>query len=206
MLISSAIIEDIKIMREATPALIAYHYFDFKDASKRGVRGLLTSVLFQLSYDSGLCWDVLYKLYTSCRNGSEQPSDAALANCLKTILELPGQVPIFMIFDALDGCPSNIGTPSAREKVLDFVKNIVGSNHRNLYMCITSRPEQDIQAALNPMTSPTFRVSVHEEAGQRTDINDYVRAFVNSDESMRRWRAEDRELVIDTLSDRADGM
>ncbi|KAH9985054.1 hypothetical protein BJV74DRAFT_886368 [Russula compacta] len=107
MLISSAIIEDIKSMREATPSLIAYHYFDFKDASKRGVRGLLT-------------------LYTSCRNGSEQPSDAALSNCLKTMFELPGQIPIFVIVDALDECPSNIGTPSAREKVLDFVKNIIG--------------------------------------------------------------------------------
>src|SRR6202040_2300451 len=99
----------------------AYHYFDFKDASKRDVRGLLTSLLCQLGDDSKLCRDVLYQLYTTCRNGSERPSDAALAECLKAILELPGKVPIFVIMDALDECPNNTGTPSPREEVLDLV-------------------------------------------------------------------------------------
>ena len=193
-------------MRGSTPALIAFYYFDFKDVSKRNVRGLLASLLFQLAYTSGSCWDVLYELYTTCCNGSEQPSDAALSNCLKCMLELPGQVPIFVVVDALDECPNDTGTPSPREKVLNLVKDLVGSNHRNLYMCITSRPEQDIQIVLNALVSPSCRVSIHEETGQNYDINNYVRAFVETDESMRRWRAEDRELVINTLSDRADGM
>ena len=204
--ISSAIIEDIQTMQQSTPALIAFYYFDFKDVSKRSVRGLLASILFQLAWDSGHCWDVLYRLYTACRNGSEQPSDAALSDCLKSMLELPGQVPIFVVVDALDECPNDTGTPSPREKVLDLVKDLVGSNHRNLFMCITSRPEQDIQTTLNPLTSPSCRVSIHEEAGQKEDINKYVRDFVDTDESIRRWRAEDRELVINTLSDRAGGM
>jgi hypothetical protein len=85
--ISSAIVEDIKIMRTSRPSLIAYYYLDFKDASKRGVRGLLTSLLFQLVDDSTRCWDVLHELYTSCRDGSEQPGDVALAGCLKHMLE-----------------------------------------------------------------------------------------------------------------------
>ena len=139
--ISSAIIEDIKNMREVTSALIAYHYFDFKDASKRDVRGLLASLLFQLGDYSDPCWDVLHQLYTTCREGSQQPSEVALAKCLKSMLELPGQVPIFVILDALDECPSTTGTPSAREKVLDFVEDLVLLNYPNLTMCITSRPE-----------------------------------------------------------------
>jgi hypothetical protein len=62
LLVSSAIIEDIKIMRDtnSSECLIAYYYFDFKDAFKRDVRGLLTSVLFQLSHESDSCWDVLH--------------------------------------------------------------------------------------------------------------------------------------------------
>lgn len=106
-------------MREDKPALIAYYYFDFKDASKRGVRGLLASLLFQLSGDSGRCRDVLHELYSSCHEGSTQPSDAALAGCLEGMLELPGQ-PTFLIIDALDECPNTNGTPSAREEVLEF--------------------------------------------------------------------------------------
>jgi len=203
---SSAIIEDIKNMREGSTALIAYYYFDFKDASKRGLRGLLTSLLFQLGSHDDACRDVLYQLYNTYYDGSEQPSDAALAKCLEAILDIAGQHPVFVVLDALDECPNNTGTPSAREEVLDFVENFVGSNHSNLFLCITSRPEQDIQAVLDPLTSASCRVSLHEEGGQREDINSYIRSFVHTDRTMRRWREEDRELVISTLSERADGM
>ena len=193
-------------MQEARLALIAFYYFDFKDASKRDVRGLLTSLLFQLSDDSDLCWSVLYKLYTSYNDGSKQPSDAALAGCLKTMLELPGQLPTFLIIDALDECPNTTGTPSAREEVLDFLEDLVGSSLSNLFICITSRPEQDIQSVLNPLTLASRRVSLHEEGGQREDIKTYVRSFVYKDRAMRRWREEDRDLVITTLIERAGGM
>ena len=205
-MISSAIIEDIKNTRRASPALIAYHYFDFKDASKRNVRGLLASLLFQLSDDSDSCWDVLYELYTSCRDGSEQPSDVALMECLKSMLALPGQLLTFLIVDALDECPNTTETPSAREEVLDFLEDLVGSNLSNLFICVTSRPEQDIQTILNPLTCPSRRVSLHEEGGQREDIKSYVQSFVHKDRAMRRWREEDRTLVITTLIGRAGGM
>ena len=205
-LISSAIIEDIKNMRRARPALIGYHYFDFRDASKRNVRGLLASLLFQLSDDFDICWDVLYKLYTSCRNGSEQPSDVALMECLKSMLVLPGRLPTFLIIDALDECPNTTGTPSAREEVLDFLEDLVGSNLSNLFICVTNRPEQDIQTVLNPLSCPSRRVSLHEEGGQREDIKSYVHSFVHKDKAMRRWREEDRNLVITTLIERVGGM
>jgi hypothetical protein len=105
----------------------------------------------------------------------------------------------------LDECPNNIGTPSAREKVLKFVQDLLGSNHPNLFVCITSRPEHDINNTLNPLTTSSHRVSLHE-GGQRQDIDRYVRSFVQTDDAMRRWRAEDKELVINELSERANGM
>jgi hypothetical protein len=167
---------------------------------------LLASLLFQLCDDSERCRDILHHLFNSCRDDSERPSDTALTECLRTMVQLPGQLPIFIIMDALDECPSNAGTPSPRDEVLDFVENLVGSNHSNLFVCITSRPEQDIKTVLEPLTSPSYRVSVHEESGQKEDINNYVRSFVHSDRAMRRWREEDKELVINTLSERAGGM
>jgi hypothetical protein len=193
-------------MRESRSALLAYYYFDFKDVAKRDIRGLLTSLVLQLVDDSDRCWDLLSQLHKKCRDGSEQPSDAALAQCLKNMLDLPGQLPTYIVIDALDECPNNIGTPSAREKVLNFVEDLVESNHPNLFICITSRPEQDITTILNPLTPLSRRVSLHEEVGQRRDIDSYVRCFVQSDRAMRRWRVEDKELVISVLSERANGM
>jgi hypothetical protein len=205
-LISSAIIEDIKHMRESRSALVAYYYFDFKVAAKRDIRGLLTSLLLQLVDYSDRCWDLLSQLHKACCEGSEQPSEAALAQCLQSMLGLSGQLPTYIILDALDECPNASGTPSAREKVLNFVEDLVQSNHSSLFVCVTSRPEQDISSTLNILTSQSLRVSLHEEVGQSEDINSYVRSFVLNDKAMRRWRAEDRELVISELSERAQGM
>jgi hypothetical protein len=207
-LISSAIVEDIRSMRGTTSALIAYYYFDFKDVAKRDLRGLLSSILTQLGTDSDKCLDVLSQLHMTCRDGSEQPSEESLAQCLKIMLGQSEQLqlPVYLIVDALDECPNSTGTPSARKKVLDFMTGLIKSEHPNLHLCITSRPEQDIQATLDPLTSTSPRVSLHEEGGQREDINNYIRYFVQTNDTMRKWRTEDRELVIDTLSERADGM
>ena len=206
LLSSSAIIEEIKHIRKSISALVAYYYFDFKDAAKRDVRGLLTSLLLQLVDDSDPCWVLLSQLHKTCRNGSEQPSEAALTQCLNSMLDLPGQLPTYIIIDALDECPNNIGTPTARERVLDFVEDLVQSKHSNLFICITSRPEQDINTALNPLTPPSLGISLHEEGGQTEDINSFVRSFVMNDRTMRRWRTEDKEMVIRELSERAQGM
>jgi len=206
MLSSSAIIENIKRMQELRSALIAYYYFDFQDVAKRDLRGLLASTLLDLAHDSDGCLHVLHQLYKACRDGSRQPSETDLTQCLGSMIDLPEQIPIYLIFDALDECPDDSGTPSAREKVLKFVRDLFRSNHPNLFVCITSRPEHDISAALNPLTSPSNIVSLHDEGGQREDIACYVRSFVQTDTAMRRWRAEDRELVINVLLERADGM
>ncbi len=206
LLISSAIVKDIKHMRVSRSVLLAYHYFDFMDAAKCNIRGLLTSLLMQLVYHSDSCLGLLSRLHKACGDGSEQPSEAALAQCLKNMLDLPGQLPTYIIIDALDECSNKTGTPSAREKVLNFVEDLVKSCHPNLFTCITSRPEQDITTILSPLAFPSRRVSLHEEVGQREDINNYIRSFIQSDRAMRGWRTEDKELVINVLSEQANGM
>ena len=86
------------------------------------------------------------------------------------------------------------------------MKELVDLHLPHLHICATSRPEVDIRAVLEPLA---FRsVSLHDESGQKADIVNYVRNVVNSTPSaaMRRWRAEDKNLVIETLTERADGM
>ena len=129
-----------------------------------------------------------------------------MTQCLKEILAVPDQRQIYLIIDALDECPDTSGIPSPREKVLLFVKDLVDLRLPNLHICVTSRPEIDIRNVLEPLT--TCRVSLHHQSGQKKDIEDYVRSVVYSDSEaiMRRWRKEDKDLVIKTLSERADGM
>ena len=125
---------------------------------------------------------------------------------LKEILTLPGERPICLIFDALDECSNAFGIPTPRKRVLQLMKELVNLHILNLHICVTSRPEVDIRDVFEPLTS--YRVSLHVQSGQKKGIEDYVRSVVYSDSEpiMRRWRREDKELVIETLSERADGM
>jgi hypothetical protein len=186
---------------------MAYFYFDSTDLNKQTCYDLLRSLVYQLSVRSSRCSDILHHIYKTHENGDQQPSDDALKECLKEMLRLRGQGPIFIILDALDGCPESPGIPSPRHKVLQLVKELVDLHLQGrLHICVTSRPEVDIRAVLEPLASHS--VSLHDTFGQRSDIANYVRSVVNSSPStaMRTWSAEDRRLVIDSLTERSDGM
>ena len=204
--VSSTVIQDIEAVCKAGNASMVYFYFDFRDANKQDLRDLLSSLLAQLSACSGPRCDILSDLYLAHDEGDKQPSDSVLAKCLKEILALPNQRTTYLIIDALDEAPNTSGIPSPRESVLELLKELVNLSLPNLHICVTSRPEIDIRNVLEPLTSR--RVSLHDQSGQKKDIADYVRSVVYSDSEqiMRRWKMEDKELVIRTLSERADGM
>ena len=193
-------------MCEAGNATLAYFYFDFRDANKQGLRDLVHSLLTQLSASSDPRCDILSDLYLAHDEGKKQPSDDVLAKCLKQMLTLPDQLPTYLIIDALDESPNTSGIPSPRERVLHLLKELVELRHPNLHICVTSRPEIEIRDILEPLTSR--RVSLHDQTGQKEDIVEYVKSVVysNMEPIMRRWRTEDKEHVIQVLSERADGM
>ena len=191
-------------MSEAGLASTANFYFDFRDSSKQDVRGALSSLLTQLSAQSDACCDVVERLYKAHNTGSKEPSEDSLRGCLKSMVALQDQGPMFFIFDAIDECPNSTGTPSPRENVLEFIEWLSELHHSHLSICITSRPEAEIEAVLLPLAS--YTVSLHGEDGQKEDIANYIKWFINSDPKTRKWRKEDKELVIEKLSKRADGM
>jgi hypothetical protein len=183
---------------------MAYFYFDFRDAEKQHIRGLLSSLVFQLSAKSDPCYKILSRLYSDHAGGAEEPSEDVLSECLVEMLKVPGQPARYIIIDALDECPNISGMPTAREQVLEFLEHLVELNLPNVHICASSRPEIDIRNTLEPLGP--FRMSLHDERGQKEDISSYINAVVHADQRMRRWRNGDKQLVIDTLSDKADGM
>ena len=183
---------------------MAYFYFDFRDVDKQKLQNLLPSLLIQHSARSDLCCDTLSRLYSSHDRGVRKPNDHDMIECLKEMLTLDEQHPTYIILDAIDECPLRSSNGSPREEVLDFINELVGLHVRNVHICVTSRPEVDIQAILGPLAA--HPVSLHNQSGQKQDIADYVRSFVETDRRMRRWRGEDKDLVIKILPEKADGM
>ena len=191
-------------LRDAGKASLAFFYFDFRDVDKQKLCNVLPSLLVQLSARSDACCDKLSQLYCAHDRGVLKPSDRAMAECLKEMLALEGQAPTYIILDALDECSVTSSIPSPREEVLELVEDLVGLHLPNLHICVTSRPEADIQIVLARLTERPM--SLHDEIGQRTDIANYISSSVHSDRWMGRWRDEDKGLVIKTLSEKADGM
>jgi hypothetical protein len=184
---------------------MAYYYFDFRDDKKQDCYGLLSSLILQLSLESDPCCDILSKLYSD-NNRARKPTLIALKKCMKDMLSQPGQGPIYLIVDGLDECSNSSGTPTPRGKVLELIKELVGLKLPDVHLCVASRPEIDIQKVFESLN--TVQISLHNESGQEADIITYIKSIVNSNsvQDTLDWTEEDEILVIDTLSQKANGM
>jgi hypothetical protein len=202
-LLSSAVIEDIKDICNSGLAFMAYFVFDFRDHQKQSRTDMIPSLITQLSARCDRHRGILSSFYSAHNRGAQMPSSCDLTQCLKDMLS-QSQKPVFIIMDAIDECPNIPGVPSPREEVLDLVKGLVEARLPNLRLCVTSRPEISIRTVLEPL--PSVKVSLHDEIGQKRDIVKYIKAGVLSDAKIKRWREEDKSLVINTLSNRANGM
>ena len=65
---------------------LAYFYFDFRDEDEQNVRDLLTFLLEPLSQHH-------LPLYLEHGNGTQQPNDDALTNCLEEVLVVAAERP-----------------------------------------------------------------------------------------------------------------
>jgi hypothetical protein len=161
---SSSIIKDLEEAGKAGLASLAYFYFDFKDSQKQDRRGLLSSLLLQLCARCDVFCDIPAQMHLTHDKGSRQASESDLIDCLKEMLSFHGQGKVYIILDALDECSNNSGKPTSRGKVLRLFEDLNFLRLPHVHISVTSRPEVDIQTALEHLAS--HRVSLHEDGGQ----------------------------------------
>ena len=191
-------------MQRSGLASLAIYYFDYREDKKKDLYGLLSSVLFQLCQQSDSHYLILSTFYSTHLDIAQTPRDDELIRCLVDLLKLPGSQPIYLIIDALDECPSTSSLSSPREKLLWLLEDLVEMQLPNLRICVTSRLEIDIKSILEPLA---FRsVSLHDASGQQKDIADYIGSIVSTNKKMKNWSPHYKQLVIDVLTRKADGM
>jgi hypothetical protein len=191
-------------MQKSGLASLAMFFHDFREDEKKGLRGLLSSVLFQLCDQSNSYCDILSTFHSTHRNGAQSPSERELVRCLLDLLKVPGRPPVYLIIDGLDESPNTSTQSFHREQVLSLLADLVKAQLQNLRMCVTSRPEVDIKATLEPLA---FRsVSLENESGQQKDIKGYIESIVRSNRKMKGWKPQHKQLVVDVLTQKADGM
>jgi hypothetical protein len=72
-----------------------------------------------------------------------------------------------------------------------------------VHVCVASRPEIDIRMVLGSLEP--LQIYLDDEIGQKADIIAFIEDTVHSN-SMPEWTEEDQSLVINTLSQKANGM
>lgn len=191
-------------LSEGGRAFVAYFYFDFRDENKKHRHNLLPSLLVQFAACSTTCCDIISRVYSTHGKGMQQPSDEILIDCLTDMLSAMSQHPVYIVLDALDECPNTFDVRSPRERVLSLIKCLIDLRLPNLHLCATSRLEIDICNRLEPL-KPQL-VSLHDHSGHKEDIAKYIKSEVDFIATTKKWREDDKELVFEALSEKADGM
>ena len=191
-------------MQKSGNASLVMYYYDFRDDLKKDLRGLLASMLFQLCDQSDSYYNIFSTLHSTHRDGAQSPRDEELIQCLVDMVKLQGPPPVYLIVDGLDESPNTSTQSFPRDQVLSFLDDLVKAQLPNLRLCIASRPEVDIKTILEPLAFSS--VSLERESGQKKDIKDCIESVVHTDKKMKSWNPKHKQLVIDALTEKADGM
>jgi hypothetical protein len=179
--------------------LLLPFYFDFSDAGKQTVDGMLRSLAFQMYSYGGAFQGHLDTLFQNHADGRSQPSPYILGQTVFKMLA--GNHGLCIILDALD-------ESTTRSELLQWIQDI------------TSRPEvQHIQLLCTSRLELEFLRDFPKLIGQencvlldRQAVNADVRAFVTSqlierrDFKTRHLPGDLIELIQSKVGDGADGM
>lgn len=201
---SSSVVHDIQADVDANIASLAYFYCDFRDHKKQSVDGFLSSALIQFCAQSEPCCDILSNVYSTHGCGSRRPSAETMTRCLMDMLKCLVQEPTYIVVDALDECPGTPGLPSPRATLLGLLRELINLHIPNLHICILSHLDPEMEFVLSPLAPR--RVCLHEESGHSQDIIRYLRWMLSTHPRMKGWKASDKEVVINTLFRKAEGV
>lgn len=105
----------------------------------------IRSLIFQLYSKHSILRSEVDSEYFSFGNGMRQPDAPALDQLLRRIMQKVEE--IYIILNTLDESERHSGLYSSK-LLLDWIKDLHDES-TNIYILITSRPEQDIIASFN---------------------------------------------------------
>lgn len=180
-ILSSIIIDDLRHARSYSDNLL-YFYFDFSDISKQSLENAIRSLVYQLYQKNPSTYQgYLHSLYSSCENGSRMPTVNLLNETLEKMVQHNGE--LWIVLDALDEFQTRKGTKT--EGLLSWIEEFLTVSRANTHFLLTSRPERDIESALNKFVD--HRIPIQSDLVAE-DICAYVHGRVKHHEGLKRWQ------------------
>jgi len=174
-----------------------YFYFDFNDTNKQSLGSMARALISQIYYSCEASREHLRSLFSSCKDGNEQPDLSSILHTLKTMICQANEATV--VLDALD-------ESNNREAVLEWVQELLNAKHK-LHILVTSRKEEDIESMIRERHSDEETVAIKGN-GVAGDIRAYIHTRVRSHKDLKRWasRPAVQEKIETKLMEKADGM
>ncbi|KAH6704178.1 hypothetical protein BKA61DRAFT_660800 [Leptodontidium sp. MPI-SDFR-AT-0119] len=194
-ILCSTALEEVKSQYKSNPTVaIAYFYFDFNDSEKQRHDKFTHSLIEQLAWQSAKALACLESLFSRCQDGKQQPTQDALEVAVQQMLNEFEET--FIILDALDECKE-------REELLLLLKNLTSWGAGKLHVLATSRRERDIEETLESLTTSEICL---QSALVDHDIRTHLSERLQNDPKLKRWPANVRGEIKNTLMEGAQGM
>ncbi|KAF8514292.1 hypothetical protein JB92DRAFT_2677808, partial [Gautieria morchelliformis] len=193
-ILCSTIIEELLRYCSSDPSTaMAFFYFDFND------KDTLPDVVFrslieQLTSQSTTVPDALETLFSRNAGARRSVAQEELMSTLKSIIG--SFKAVYIVFDALDECPE-------RSRFLAAIKDIHNWKIDSLHLLATSRKERDIEDTLSGLISHEVPMDGKHVDG---DIRVHVSRTLEEDIKFRMCSAGEKEMVMTTLTQGAQGM
>ncbi|KAH6839397.1 hypothetical protein B0I37DRAFT_357994 [Chaetomium sp. MPI-CAGE-AT-0009] len=197
--LSATVIEHLN--KDARVKVWLYFYFAFSDVQKRKLDHAIRALISQL-YDIGQA-EVrghLERCFASYSDGQRQPNLNTLRQTFQEMAQSAGE--LWVVLDALEEC--NVEQQHRRE-LLDWIQDF-HADSSNAHLLVTSRPEEDIQSAVEKWAS-VDSIPVQSELVQK-DISSYVCWELRNGGRFNRWskREDVQKEIEDALTEKANGM
>ncbi len=189
------IIEDVRRHCESRPnAGFAVFYFTFSNRQKQDGRSLLLSLVAQLGQTEP---GQTILRQTHDNHASSVPDSHTLETMLVSIIN--NHVEVYLLFDAFDECPEDA---DSRQHMMDLLLRL-SQKANNLKIFATSRQLLDIKASTEDLNVVSLSVNT---SLVNVDIKRYIEAELVRDRRLNKLLDTSKNLITETLTQKADGM
>ena len=187
------------IVRANPRRAVAYFYCDYKNLNSQTPISILGALAAQLARQHEDSFTVLKNYYNSLHPRDQLEKPAKAEELVTVIQEIAYNFQdVRLIIDGLDECGDN-----SREAADSLAKLVSGSTEIISLACL-SRREVDICDIFEPLLFEHIEVAAHTR-----DLDQYVRGELEQrtkDKRIRIRSADLKELIVEKLVSRADGM
>ncbi|KAL2267118.1 hypothetical protein VTJ83DRAFT_4395 [Remersonia thermophila] len=202
-ILSSVVIKHLRDKYQDLPdTALVYFYFTFSDATKQNAPAMISSLVKQLCCCRPDTPRPINDLVRYKERG-ERPDLLTLEAAF--VAAARGFSKVFIVVDGLDESPTLRGE---RKRVLDSIRRLIAAVPDCVSLFCTSRPERDIEIALEALLQGPSRESL-SLSGNRPELDDDIKLCISSalaSEDFGSWPEEVKIEATEKLMQNADGM